>query len=163
MDEPPEDGESVLSVGYYAAGTVGALCGRLDPKAHLDAETLRMARAKFNEMLKGPHVQVGLNGLMRMPCESEELLLDLAANRSLPYATRKLVLAGSGGGPKDAKRLIPLLSDDTRSDDGEGPSIAVCAANAIARMVEKQEWDSEGPPQDFIRKAHAWAEAAESR
>jgi len=35
--------------------------------------------------------------------------------------------------------------------------------NAIARMVEKQEWDSEGSPQDFIRKARVWAEAAESR
>ena len=60
------------------------------------------------------------------------------------------------------KKLIPLLDDDTRPGDQEA-SIALDAANAIARMVDKEERDGEGSSAEFIRKARAWAEAVQAK
>ena len=90
--------------------------------------------------------------------------LGIALNRSLPYATRAHVLSviPDNCGPECAKRLVPLLGEDTRPND-EKPMIALCAANAIAAMVSKEPWNDEESPTKFIRKARAWAEAAESK
>jgi hypothetical protein len=163
VDEPSSDEDTSLSVAYHAAQTVGRLSDRLDPTVPQEAATVRMVRTTLDEMLKGPRYEAAVAGLTEMLAD-KDVLLDIALNRSLPYATRAYVLSVThdGHGPEDAKRLIPLLGEDTRPND-EKPTIALCAANAIAALVSKEPWDGEESPAEFLRRARAWAESAESK
>lgn len=163
LDEPFEKDDFLGSVAHTAAQTIGTFARELDPTVAKEAETLRLVKKTFDDMLKGPRARVAIVGLTYMSEDPQELYLRIASDRSLSYQTRKNVIARlSDWGPECAKKLIPLLSDDSRPDD-EKPTIAMCAANSIARMVEKEEWDGEEPAADFIQKAKAWAETVKPK
>ena len=164
VDEVPEDNYTVLSIGYYAAQTVGLLSGRLDSTIPQEAETLRVVQGTFNAMLKGPRCEAAVAGLAHVSEDCPNVLLRIALDRSLPYATRTRVISVMSDyyGPEYAKGLIPLLSENTRPDD-EQLTIALCAANAIARMVDKESRNDEESSTEFVRKARAWAETMESK
>lgn len=162
VDEAPEDDYAVLSVGYYAADTVGSLSARLDPTIPHEAGTLRVVQRTFNAMLKGPRCEAAVAGLAHISDDFPNALLRIALDQSFPYATRAHVISRISNyrGPEYAMGLIPLLSENTRPDD-EQLTIALCAANAIARMVDRARWNGEESSTEFVRKARAWAEGVE--
>lgn len=166
-EEAPEDAEIVLSVAADAAQTVATLSRRLDPSIPREAETLELVRRTFTAMLEGPRYAVAVEGLASISDDYKDALLHIALNRSLPYETRAHALSviSRRCGPEDARKLIPVLDENEQSDE-EKPAtvmIVIHAANAIARMVGKEEWDSEGSSAEFVRKARSWAESAESK
>ena len=162
VDEVPEDDYTVLSVAYYAADTVGSLSARLDPTLPQEAGTIREVQRSFNAMLKGPRCEAAVAGLAHISKDFPNVLLRIAMNQSMPYATRAHAISRISNyrGPEYAKGLIPLLSENTRPDD-EQLTIALCAANAIARMVDKAPWNGEESSTEFVREARAWAEGVE--
>ena len=166
VDEAPDDEYTFPGVSYShsAAETVGLLSARLDPAIPQEAETLRLVQGKFTAMLKGPCGERAVTWLSHISDDPPNLLLGIALDRSLPYATRASAISNvySRSGPEYAKKLVPLLNENTRPDD-EQPTIALCAANAIAFMLDEESWNGEESTGEFVRKARIWAEGVESK
>jgi hypothetical protein len=164
LNEAPEDADSVLSVGYYAAWTVGALSKKLDRRNPQEAQTLRLVEKTFADLLKGPRGVVAVRGLTEMSDVPHEVLLGVALDRTLPYTVRTHVIMEISDYRdfENAKRLIPLLVENTQPGD-EKPTIALCAANTIASIVGKEPWNGEEPLAGYLQKARTWAETAESK
>jgi hypothetical protein len=66
VNETPDKDDSFLSVGYRAAQTVGRLCKKLDRNIPHEAETLKIVRKTFDDMLTGPRAAVAVEGLTEM-------------------------------------------------------------------------------------------------
>jgi len=164
VDEVPEGNHSCFSIDYHAAQTIGLLSRKLDPTISQEAETRRMVKEKLNAMLKGSRCEAAVAGLVYISEDLPNVLLRIALDQSLSYATRARVISvmSGHGSPEHAIGLIPLLNENTRPND-EQLTIALCAANAIAGMLDKESWNGEEPSDDFVRKARAWAERVESK
>ena len=171
-DDSPTGHHWYKRIREAAANAIAHSCEKLDPKVPDQAETLRLADAGLEKMLRGPSAARAIDALLSLHWKDEkrqaELLMRTAGDRSLPRDIR-IYAVQSAAVSRDrrcVRRLVPLLDENTRPQE-RVLSIGEHAANAIAELLEKEdritEYSDEAKRARIFRQVRAWAEAEEGQ